>query len=162
MLKLELGFVLIMALLAIGFFFQLDAIEIMPFQPLETVGFSKIMLAVLAIGIIWNIIDISKKMKRSENKQEKVVLIPVEVRKWVFATIALMTFYCLALKVIGYFTTCFIVLIVFMSLLFYAQNGYVKKRDFIRILLAGLLTTASLYIVFARLFQLYLPRGIFI
>ncbi len=81
-------------------------------------------------------------------------------RLLLLATFCAFFFYCTLFTAIGYYVTGFIVLLGYMAVLFYAQNGRLKGKDIVKIAAIAAGTTALLYLIFSVLFRLWLPRGI--
>jgi hypothetical protein len=111
-------------------------------------------------ALIWVYWEQRRKNKSNEDKIIDSPLIPPGIMKWQIVTFLTMMSFCLLFKVVGYFTTGYIVLIVYMHFLFYAQMGRISLADSIKMIGYGTATMLLLYIVFDRMFELWLPKGL--
>lgn len=158
--KTERVFLAILALLGIGFYVQINDLPQAPFQPVGPAGFSKIILGLLAIGLLWVIADFLKKGKTGSGK--KGGGLSPAIIKLQAVTFVLFFAYCALFRALGYFTTGFLVLVVYMHFLYHAQNGKIRLKESLKLVGMGLLSVGVMYVIFAKMFALWLPRGIFI
>lgn len=159
--KIERRMLVFVALLGCGFYYQLRNIQPTPFQPVGTGVYTKVILMIMWAALIWVYWEHHKKNKNHKDEIDNGPLIPPGIMKWQIVTFFTMMSFCLFFKILGYFTTGYIVLVVYMHALFYAQTGHIGKADSVKMVGYGTLTMLMLYIVFDRMFELWLPTGLF-
>jgi hypothetical protein len=157
------------ALIGISFFFQTGSGKKLTAQPIDTKIYSTAVLILLFAGIVAVILELMAKNRR----------VPAQIRqatdaggqsaehsrlhnRLLFATFFIFLFYCFFFTRLGYFTTGFITLVAYMHVLFFAQNDRLTKKDSMQIFAIGIATTLVLYLIFGKLFALWLPSGLLI
>ncbi len=158
--KIEKRMLIFVALLGCGFYYQLRDIPPPPFQPVGTVGYTRVILVIMWAALAWVYWEQRKKNKDSEKEIVNAPLIPSGIMKWQIVTFFTMMSFCLLFKFVGYFTMGYIVLIIYMHFLFYAQMGRIRLVDSMKMIGYGTATMFLLYIVFDRMFELWLPTGL--
>jgi len=159
--KIERRMLVFVALLGCGFFYQLRNILPSPFQPVGTAEYTRVILVILWVALIWVFWEHRRNSKGHMDKIDDSPLIPPGIMKWQIVTFFTMMSFCLLFKILGYFITGYLVLIVYMHALFYAQTGSIGKADSVKMVGYGTITMFMLYIVFDRMFELWLPKGLF-
>ena len=166
--KSEIAFTAVLLAIAILFLTQLTVAE-NDFQPVDSIDYARFVIGVFLVATLYRLIKILKQYKAEKAVVSENVVITVEKLRenrlsntLVLVTFLLFLFYCTLFTVIGYYTTGFIVLTVYMFVLYYAQNGKIKQKDTVRIFIVAILVVAIIYIAFSVLFELWLPSGIFI
>lgn len=159
-------FLILISLFGIACALQVPGMRGMAFQPVGPADYSILVLILLLVGVIWVCI---KKFKAraamtegEKNKAEKKNFIPPEVIKYILITIFLLLFYVLFFDILGYFTTGFLLVVVYMHILFYAQNQKMNFKSSVQIITISIASVMFLYVIFEVLFDLYLPAGIFV
>ncbi|MDK2822616.1 MAG: hypothetical protein PWP71_534 [Clostridia bacterium] len=157
MTKAEKVFLIFLAILGIAFLMQVNTLPAVPYQPVGPAGFAKSILLLLAIGLVWEVMAARKKNVKKDEK-----LIPPGIGKWIFVTFVMIFLYCALFQVLGYFTTGFLVLVIYMHFLYYAQVEKLKLKDSLKLIAISLISIGCIYVVFGMMFELWLPTGIFI
>lgn len=179
--KSEYIFLLVLVIFGASLFSQMDELYSMSFEPIKMTTYSQIILGLMLTGIVLVWLEQRKNDRASaaavaENKEaalemseEEKVEFGENLKKLgsmhlylLAVTFLIFLFYCTMFEIIGYFSTGFITLFVYMNVLFYAQNGMIRLKNVIYILLISVITTGCLYLIFGVLFQLWLPSGFLI
>ena len=163
-------FLIVLLIISAIFATTLTKTTVSSYQPVDAVQYSRVILALFAICIVYNIICEYRLVikNREELLKEKEEVTPEkkqhtkQVRILVVVTLAVQAFFCVAFSKLGYYATSLIVLLVYMMTLYHAQNGALTKRDVLRIVLLSLVICLLLYVVFSVLFRLWLPDGLLI
>ncbi len=158
--KIEKAILFLVALMGVGFYFQVDDLPPSAFQYVDAADFTKVMLVLLWIGIF--LVYLEHKKKEKGGKSEKERLLPPGIAKWQFVTLCAMASFCVLFTILGYFTTGFLVLVVYMHFLFYAQMQRLKLKDSLKLTAIAFVSIFFLYLVFGVMFDLWLPKGILI
>ena len=170
----ELVFLGILFLIGAAFCLQLIEPENDPFMIVDSVEYARVIMALFMLALIGVIIQSTLKFKAylkspaaKEEKNEpqeadRDVASDRLVNMLVIVTAVVFFFYCFFIKRLGYYSTGFVILVVYQMALYKAQQGHLDKKGMIKILLISVATIAALYLLFSVAFELYLPRGILI
>lgn len=165
-------FLSIVSLMGICFFFQTGSGKKLTEQPIDTKIYSSAVLILLFIGILAVILESMLRSRHVATQTQPAAasgkssgvqaLSRREHTLLLGATFAVFLFYCFFFTKIGYFTTGFITLVAYMHVLFYAQHNRLRGWDSARIFVIGIGTTLMLYLIFGKIFELWLPNGLLI
>ncbi|SBV99864.1 membrane hypothetical protein [uncultured delta proteobacterium] len=170
--KPYMAFLGVLLAIDIAFLSQL-LVDEADFQPMDAIHYGRIVVGIMTVVVLLLVAqellrarkaalaglketmpghaaELDEEQKRTKKLNNLLLL----------ATFCAFFFYCMLFNIIGYYTTGFIVLIGYMSVLFYAQNGRLKGPDILKIVVIAVGTTAVLYLIFSVFFTLWLPRGI--
>jgi len=158
--KIEKLILSLFALFGVGFYYQIDSLQWAPFQSVDASDFARVMLVLLWIGIFLVFLEHKNEVKKGKLQREN--FIEPGITKWLIGTLVCMVAFCALFQIVGYFTTGFVVLVVYMHFLFYAQMKRLTFRDSLKLTGLSVVSSLFLYLIFGVIFDLWLPSGIFV
>lgn len=165
----ELMFLGFLFLIAVAFAITLIEPENDPLQIVDSVEYARVIIGLfLASIIIVTIQTLQKfaaylKANPVEHDDGTTAGVSDKLVLWlVIATGIVFFFYCFCMQRLGYYTSGLIMLLVYQTVLYKAQNGKLDKKGVVKIVAISVGVTVALYLMFSVAFELYLPRGILI
>jgi hypothetical protein len=158
--RIEKLFLFLVALIGVGFYYQVDSLQWSPFQSVDASDFARVILVLLWIGIL--LVYLEHKSEVKKGKPQKENFVEPGITKWLIGTLVCMVAFCALFQIVGYFTTGFVVLVVYMHFLFYGQMKRLTFRDSLKLTGLSVVSSLFLYLIFGVIFDLWLPPGIFI
>ena len=152
-----MAFLGVLLAIDIAFISQLLVVE-NDFQPLDAIHYGRIVVGMMTVVVLAlmaqellrargaALAGVAATARRLDKEPDAELKRTRKLNNHLLlATFCAFFFYCTMFNIIGYYSTGFIGRLGYMSVLFYAQNGPLKRKDFLKILVIAVATTAMLY-----------------